>query len=72
MVDVVLRDNSVVFEPRGWSKLWTLNDRLLYHSPCAKRAASSHWDRPRVVERLEDARYADTWGHRSWELPSRW
>ena len=28
MVDVVLRDNSVIFEPRGWSKLWTLNDRV--------------------------------------------
>ena len=28
MVDVILRDNSVIVEPRGWSKLWTLHERV--------------------------------------------
>ena len=28
LVDVTLRNNRVIFEPRGWSKLWTLHETV--------------------------------------------
>ena len=28
MVDVIIREKDVVFDPRGWSKLWTLYERI--------------------------------------------
>ena len=29
MVDVLLQGKVAIFEPRGWSKLWTLRDRIV-------------------------------------------
>ena len=29
MVDVLVQGNAIIFEPRGWSRLWTLHGRIV-------------------------------------------